>query len=177
MPVGTEVALVQLMMTLDDELRPTPTEIIESIRHRTYRNVDGSSTPPTNTGVGMHVREYTLKRRLLFDGLSRGGLAREPDEVPLYRVIFQPADAADWGSDKRKVLFQQCVDCHMSPKADRTGAHSMPSVVHMGGFDAGAQLGIVHPLDSSEAAVHGQRVARWKTQHETYRRLLEHLGH
>jgi len=175
-PVGTEVALVQFMMTLDTELRPTPTKIVESLRHRTYRNIDGSSTPPTNTGVGMHVREYTSKRRLLFDRLKRGGLAREPDELPIYRVIFQPANAPDWGTDKRKVLFQQCADCHMTPRADRTGVHSMPSIVHMGGFDAGAQLGIVHPLDPSKASVRGQRVARWKTQHETFRKLLDYLG-
>lgn len=174
-PVGTEVALVQFMMILDDHLEPTPTKIIESIRHRTYRNVDGSSAPPTNTGVGMHIREYTLKRRLLFDDLNRGGLAREPDDLPLYRVIFQPADAPDWGTDKRKVLFQQCADCHMTPQANRTGVRSLPSIVHMGGFSAGAQLGIVHALDPSKSAVHGRRVARWKTQHETYRELLEHL--
>ena len=69
---------------------------------------------------------------------------------------------------------ERCADCHMSPKADRTGAHSMPSIVHMGGFDAGAQPGIVHPLDPDEAGLRCQRAARWKTQHETNRRLLEH---
>lgn len=175
-PVGTEVALLQFMMTLDDQLRPTPTRIVESIRHRTYRNVDGGAEPATNTGVGMQIREYTLKRRLLFDNLNRGGLAREPDELPLYRVIFQPSHAPDWGTDRRKMLSQQCADCHMTPKADRTGVHSMPSIVHMGGFNAGAQLGIVHPLDPSQADVRGRRVARWKTQHETYRRLLDYLG-
>jgi hypothetical protein len=54
----------------------------------------------------------------------------------------------------------------------------MPSIVHMGGFDAGAQLGIAKPLTPKQqnANVKGKRVARWKTQHETYRRLLESLG-
>jgi hypothetical protein len=174
-PVGTEVALVQFMMTLDQQLRPTPTKIVESIRHRIYRNVDGTAQPPTNTRVGMHIREYTTKRQLLFNNL-RGGLAQEPEDAPLYRVIFQPIDAPDWGTERRKVLFQQCADCHMSPQANRIGVHSMPSIVHMGGFNAGAQLGIVHPLDPSDGAVHGNRVARWKTQHETYRRLLDYLG-
>lgn len=97
-PVGTEVALVQFMMTVDDSMRPTPTRIVESIRHRTFRNVDGGATPATNTGVGMHIREYTLKRRLLFDNLRHGGLVREPDDQPLYRVIFQPAYSPDWGT-------------------------------------------------------------------------------
>ncbi|MDP6444952.1 MAG: hypothetical protein QGG36_01205 [Pirellulaceae bacterium] len=177
-PVGTEVTLLQFMMTLDDKLRPTPTPIVESVRHRRFRNISGASEPHTNTGLGMHVMEYTLKRKLLFDDLQAGGLHREPDDRPLYLVIFQPPHAADWGTQGRKVLFQQCADCHLSPKANRLGVHSMPSIVHMGGFDAGAQLGIAKPLTPKQqnANVKGKRVARWKTQHETYRRLLESLG-
>jgi hypothetical protein len=174
-PVGTEVALVQFMMTLNDELLPVPTKIVESVRHRAFRNVDGSSVPDANTGVGMHVMEYTLKRRLLFDDLRAGGLQREPDDAALYRIIFQPDDAPDWGTNGRQVLFQQCANCHMTPNATRSGVHSMPSIVHMGGFDAGAQLGIVHPLQSGRDRVHANRTARWKAQHETYRRLLEYL--
>ncbi len=123
----------------------------------------------------MHVMEYTLKRRLLFDNLHAGGLQREPDDAPLYRIIFQPGDAPDWGTDRRKVLFQQCADCHMTPKATRVGVHSMPSIVHMGGFNAGAQLGIAHALESANRNIHAKRTARWKTQHETYRRLLDYL--
>ena len=175
-PVGTEVALVQFLVTLDEQLRPTPTKIVESIRHRLFRNVDGSDKPESNTGVGVTVREYTLKRRLLFDNLRHGGLQREPDQELLYRIIFQPPKAKDWGTEGRKTLFQQCIDCHMTPKHDRTGVHSMPSIVHMGGFDAGAQLGVVHPLHPKEADTQGKRVARWKTQHESYRRLLEYLN-
>ncbi len=72
-PVGTEVAIVQLPITLDDQLRPTPTSIVESVRLRVFRNVDGGAEPPTNTGIGMNVSELTLKRRLLFDGLKQGG--------------------------------------------------------------------------------------------------------
>ena len=124
----------------------------------------------------MNVMEYTLKRRLLFDNLRSGGLHREPADLPQYRVIFQSPNAPDWGSDGRKVLFQQCADCHMTPRADRTGVHSMPSIVHMGGFDAGAQLGIAVPLDPKKSNTRGKRAARWKAQHETYRRLLEYLG-
>ena len=175
-PVGTEVALVQFMMTLNRELQPVPTKIVESIRHRAYRNVDGSSTPETNTGVGMHVTEYTMKRRLLFNNLKHGGLEREPADLPQYRVIFQPQDAKDWGTDGRKVLFQQCADCHMSPRANRIGVHSMPSIVHMGGFDVGAQLGVARPLDPDKPDTRGKRAAKWKLQHETYRRLLDYVG-
>ena len=40
-PVGTEVVLMQLLITLDDALRPVPTRIVESVQLRTFRNVDG----------------------------------------------------------------------------------------------------------------------------------------
>jgi hypothetical protein len=175
-PVGTEVALVQSMMTLDDQLHPTPTRLVESVRMRNYLSTDGSNVGDTNTGLGMNVLEYTLKRRLLFDGLRAGGLAREDEHGPIYRVIFQGDEEPDWGHDRRKVLFQQCVDCHMSPNVDRKGVHSLVSIVHMGGFDAGAQPGIAVPVAAGTADVRGPRAARWKTNHETYRRLLEYLG-
>jgi hypothetical protein len=175
-PDGTEFALVQFMLVLDDKLKPTPTKIVESVRHRIYRNTTGESKPETNTGLGMHVMEYTLKRRLLFDQLKQGGLEREADDASLYRVIFQRPDTPDWGSDRRKTLFQQCADCHTTPAADKVGVQSVPSIVHMGGFDAGAQPGIARPLESKDAGVRGARVARWKSNHETYRRMLEQLG-
>jgi hypothetical protein len=142
------------MMTLDDQLRPTPTGLVESVRMRNYLSTDGTEVGDTNTNLGMNVMEYTLKRRLLLGGIG-GGLAREPDDVPLYRVIFQGDREPDWGGDRRKVLFQQCADCHMSPNADRTGVHSLPSIVHMGGFNAGAQLGVAVPLaaDSQEPSL------------------------
>ena len=45
----------------------------------------------------MNVSEYTFRRRLLFDGLRRGGLEREPDDEPQYRVIFQRRNAPRLG--------------------------------------------------------------------------------
>jgi ribosomal protein L34E len=174
-PAGTEFALVQFMMTLDDRLQPAPTRIVESVRLRVYRNVDGSAEPPTNTGRGMNALEYTMKRRLLFDDLRDGGLHREPDAVPTYRVIFQGPESPDWGYERRKPLVRQCADCHASPQRARAGVRSVPSIVNMGGFDAGAQLGIAVPLPAEPQQVRARRAARWKTHHESYRRLLECL--
>jgi hypothetical protein len=174
-PVGTEVALVQFAMTLDDKLQPTPTPIVESVRLRVFANVDGSDQPPTNTGVGMNVSEYTLKRRLLFDGLKHGGLAREADKTPIYRVIFQPENSPDWGDTGRTLsLAQDCRRCHTG--AGQIGVQTLPSIVHQGGVDAGAQLGVAHALAPGEASPRGPRAAVWKTRHETYRRLLDYLG-
>jgi hypothetical protein len=174
-PVGTEVALVQSLITLDDQLRPTPTPIVESVRLRVFRNVDGGAELPTNTGVGMNVSEFTLKRRLLFDGLKQGGLEREPDDQPLYRVIFMGDAAPDWGDVGRTLtLAQDCRRCHTG--AGQIGVQTIFSLVHQGGVDAGAQLGVAHPLAAGEPSPRGARGATWKSRHETYRRLLDYVG-
>ncbi len=177
-PVGTEVVLMQLMMSLDEQLRPVPTRIVESVQFRSFLNVDGSSEPPTNTGVGINVLDYRMKRQLLFDGLESGGLHREPEDEPQYRVAIGGAKptAPDWGFDDKKVLFQQCADCHMSPKLARLGVASIPSLTHSGGFDAGAMMGVSRPLEADDIGARGKRVARYKSRHESYRRLLEYLG-
>jgi hypothetical protein len=174
-PLGTEVALVQFMMTLDDRLQPTPTPIVESVRLRVFRNVDGSADPPTNTHVGMNVSEYTLKRSLLFDGLRQGGLVRERDEQPLYRVIFMGEKAPDWGDVGRSLtLAQDCRRCHTG--AGQIGVQTIFSLVHQGGVDAGAQLGVAHAIPIGAPTPRGARAAVWKSRHETYRRLLDYLG-
>ena len=174
-PAGMEVALIQLMMTLDEELRPTPTPIVESVRLRVFRNVDGTEDPPTNTRVGMNVSEYTLKRRLLFDGLKYGGLEREPDDRPIYRVIFMGDQAPDWGDIGRSLtLVQDCRRCHTG--AGQIGVQTVFSLVHQGGVDAGAQLGVAHALAPGAPSPRGARAATWKSRHETYRRLLEYVG-
>ncbi|MEX0978275.1 MAG: hypothetical protein WDZ48_05460 [Pirellulales bacterium] len=177
-PVGTEVLLLQQIMAMDDQLRPTPTGIVESVQIRVFCNVDGSLEPQTNTGVGINVLDYRMKRHLLFDSLKAGGLEREPEQEPQYRVAVDgtKAGAPDWGYADKAVLFQQCADCHMSPRLERLGVASMPSIINTGGFDAGAQMGVARPLNPSQSDVRGKRVARFKSRHESYRRLLEYLG-
>ncbi len=177
-PVGTEVLLMQRMVALDDQLRPVPTSIVESIQFRVFCNLDGSAEPETNTGVGINVLDYRLKRHLLFNNFKAGGLDREPEGEPQYRVAVEgnKAGAPDWGYDGKKVLFQQCADCHMSPKLERLGVVSIPSIIHTGGFDAGAMMGVSRPLEPDQSDVRGLRVSRYKSRHESYRRLLEYLG-
>jgi len=177
-PVGTEVVLLQLMMSMDEQLRPVPTQIVESLQFRVFRNLDGANEPATNTGVGINVLDYRMKRHLLFNELKSGGLEREPEEEPQYRVAIGglKATTPDWGFDGKKVLFQQCADCHMSPRLTRLGVTSIPSITHSGGFDAGAMMGISRPLPPGENGIRGKRVARFKSRHESHRRLLEHLG-
>lgn len=176
-PVHTEVLLLQLMMTMDDQLRPIPTNIVESVQIRVFCNLDGASVPTTNTGVGVNILDHRLQRHLLFNGLKAGGLHREPEDLPQYRVAIDGAKqtAPDWGFAGKAVLFQQCTDCHMSPRLDRPGVVSIPSIIHSGGFDAGAQIGISRPVEPGQEQVRSQRVARYKLRHESFRRLREFL--
>jgi len=177
-PVGTEVVLLQLMMSMDEQLRPVPIRIVESFQFRVFRNLDGSSEPETNTGVGINVLDYRMKRHLLFDALKSGGLEREPEEDAQYRVAIDgtKATAPDWGFAGKAVLFQQCADCHMSRKLERLGVASIPSITHSGGFDAGAMMGVSRPLPLDQTDTRGKRVARYKSRHESFRRLQEYLG-
>lgn len=177
-PVGTEVALVQFMVLLDNKMRPVPTSLVESVQMRIYRNITGAAEPETNTGVGINVLDIRLKRHLLFDNLKAGGLEREREDLPQYRVAIDglKSTAPDWGFAGKKVLFQQCADCHLGRKLERLGVASIPSMTHSGGFDAGAMMGISRPLDPKNRDVRGKRVARYKSRLESYRRLVDHLG-
>ena len=176
-PIGTEVVLLQLMMTMDDQLHPVPTKIVESFQFRMYRNLDGSNIPDTNTDAGINVLDYRLKRHLLFENLKSGGLERELEHEPQYRVVVDGLHpkAKDWGFPDKELLFKQCVDCHLSPKHERPGVLSIPSMVHSGGFNAGAQMGVAQPVDPENGNIRGIRVARYKNRHETFRRLIEFL--
>lgn len=177
-PVGAEFVLLQQMVVLNDRLQPVPTDIVESVQLRVYANIDGSSQPDTNTGLGMNILDYRMKRHLLFDGLKHGGLERELEELGAYRVAIDGSKptAPDWGFADKEVLFQQCADCHLGRRQERLGAPSVPTLTHSGGFDAGAMMGVSHAIGSEEIGNRAKRVARYKSRHETYRRLLEHVG-
>ena len=177
-PVGAEFVLLQQMVVLNDQLQPAPTNLVESVQLRVYANIDGSTEPDTNTGLGMNILDYRMQRRLLFDGLKQGGLHREPEEQPAYRVAIGGSSpkAPDWGFDDREVLFQQCADCHLGRRQERLGVASIPTLINSGGFGAGAQMGISQAIKPEEIGNRGKRVTRYKSRHETYRRLLEYLG-
>ena len=171
LPVGTEAALVQFLIALDDQLQPVPTRLVQSVRLRTFKNTDGAADPDTDSAKGMNVYEYILRRRLLFNGLRHGGLEREPNDLPQYRLVFLGPKSPDWGPRGRlDTVAQQCVSCHTG---QGPGAFSLATLINQGGFDAGAMLGVAVPLDPGQASPRGPRAARWKMRDETYRRLIE----
>lgn len=172
MPAGTEVSLVQFLIALDTNLQPVPTSLVESVRVTVYKSVTGDKDASTNTEQGINVAKYTLKRRLAFAQMQFGGLRREPDDLPVYRVIFESENAQDWGPRGR--FFDLAADCR-SCHSDRgqSGVHTIPSLVNSGGIDSGAQLGIVHTLPANAPSPHPARTVKWKKSDETYRRLVE----
>ena len=141
-PVGTEAAIVQFMIVLDDRLVPVPTRLVESLRVSVYKNVDGTPDPETNTGLGLIGRVYGAQRRLLFDNLKHGGLARAPDDAPTYQVLLSGHN--DWGHfGRQQSVVQTCMHCHMHEK-EKTGVFSLNSIVSF--VPDGGMPGIVIPM-------------------------------
>ncbi len=100
----------------------------------------------------MNVLDYRMKRHLLFAGLKAGGLDRESEDEPQYRVAIGGSKpvAPDWGYEGKTVLFQQRADCHMGRGLERLGVASILSIVHLGGFDAGAMMGVTRALSPDQ---------------------------
>ena len=171
-PAGTETAIIEFMIALDDQLEAVPTEIVESARTSIYKNVTGKLDPETNTGRGVSFRAYVLRRRLLFDNLNQGGLERLADDAPTYAVLLNGQH--DWGNSARQQsVIQSCLACHMHEKT-RVGVFSLNTIFCFA--PDGGMPGIVTPMGSGEIRPYprAQRVARWKMGQEDYLRLAEY---
>lgn len=172
-PAGTETAIVQFMVVLDEELNPVPTRVVELVHVNVYRNVTGAPDPPTNAGRGLSFRQYVARRRLLFDGLKQGGLERQPDDAPTYRVLLD--SPRDWGAfGRQRSVVQTCLACHMHER-DRVGVRSLNSIFC---FVAERGMpGIVIPMGAGATKVYSraERTVRWKLSQEDYLRLAEYV--
>jgi hypothetical protein len=176
LPAGTEVALLQFLIALDTKLQLVPTPLVESVRLLIFKNTNGLSDPSTNLGNGVNASKYTLKRRLAVaeGGMRHGGLQREPDGLPVYRVLFENEAAPDWGARRRYYkLTADCRACHSG--AGQTGLQMIGSMVNTASIDTGAALGVSHALPAGAPSPHPARTVKWKTAEETYRRLVEYL--
>lgn len=171
-PVGTENAIVQFMIVLDENLNPVPTRVVELVHLLVYKNVDGAADPQSNTGRGLIARQYVARRRLLFDGLKQGGLERQPDDAPTYRVLLT-ADK-DWGAfGRQQSVVQTCLHCHMYD-SDRVGVFSINSIFCY--VPERGMPGIVIALGSGDIRTYSraERTVRWKLGQEDYLRLIEY---
>lgn len=175
-PVGTETAIIQCMVVLDEQLHPIPTRVTELVHLNVYKNVTGAPDPQTNTGRGMICRQYVIRRRLLFDGLKQGGLERQRDDAPTYRVLLD--SPRDWGAyGRQRSVVQTCLGCHMTEKGgfmNYVGVFSLNSIFC---FVADRGMpGIVIPMGDGEIKSYSraERTARWKLGQEDYLRLVEY---
>jgi len=170
-PVGTEAAIVQFMVVLDDRLEPVPTQVVELVHVFVYKNVNGSPDPQANTGRGLNAMQYVVRRRLLFDGLKQGGLDRNADDAPTYRTLVN--GSRDWGAfGRQQSVVQTCLHCHMFNK-EKVGIFSLNSTsCHA----PNQQPGIVIPMGSGPIRTYSraERTARWKSRQEDYLRLVEY---
>jgi len=157
---------------LNDRLVPVPTRLVESVRISVYKNVDSTPDPETNTGLGLIGRVYGAQRRLLFDGLKHGGLARAPDNAPTYGVLLNGYE--DWGHfGRQQSVVQTCVHCHLHWKWKR-GVFSLNTIVSF--VPGGGMPGIVIPMGYGDVVPlpRAERIARWKQRQEDYLRLVEY---
>jgi hypothetical protein len=171
-PVGTETAIVEFMVVLDEGLNPVPTRVAALAHVNVYRNVDGTPDPKTNTGRGLISRQYVVRRRLLFDGLKQGGLEQVPDDAPTYRVLLN--SPKDWGEfGRQQSVAQTCLHCHMHER-DRVGVHSLNSISCY--VPEHGMPGIVIPMGSGDIRTYSraERTVRWKLGQEDYLRLVEY---
>jgi hypothetical protein len=170
-PVGTEAAIVQFLVVLDDRLQPIPTRVVELVHVFVYKNVDGSPDPQTNTGRGLNGMQYVVRRRLLFDGLKQGGLDRNADDAATYRTLIN--GSGDWGAfGRQQSVVQTCLHCHMFDRK-KVGIFSLNSTAC---HAPDQQPGVVISMGSGpiRTCSRAERTARWKTRQEDYLRLVEY---
>jgi hypothetical protein len=173
-PDGAQAAIVQFMVVLDDQLRPTPTDVAESVRLSVYKNAVGTPDPETNSGAGVIFRIYTGRRRLLFDNLKQGGLERLADDAPTYTVLINGEQ--DWGiSARQQTVVQSCVGCHMH-ETSRVGVFSLNTIFCFA--PEYGMPGIVIPLGSGpiQTLSRAERIVRWKSRQEDYLRLKSYAA-
>ncbi|MEK7677559.1 MAG: hypothetical protein AAB676_17155 [Verrucomicrobiota bacterium] len=171
-PVGTETAIVEFMVVLDEGLNPVATRVVELVHVSVYKNVDGAPDPQTNTGRGLIARQYVARRRLLFDGLKEGGLERAADDAPTYRVLMN--SPKDWGEfGRQQSVAQTCLHCHMYDR-DRAGVHSLNSISCY--VPEHGMPGVVIAMGSGDIRTYSraERTVRWKLGQEDYLRLVEY---
>jgi hypothetical protein len=127
-PVGTQVALVREMLTIDDHGKIKPTRLIESIQFRVYREIPkGDPAHPEGfddlTGK-QDFYEFRMTRKDLFAGTAGGLHADGPrDEDILPFVNPGPHDPFEEKPPIRPGTFTimaQCAGCHKQP-----GIHSV----------------------------------------------------
>jgi hypothetical protein len=176
-PAGTQLALLRQMVVLDKNLEPVPTSIVQELRMRIFKNVEGKEDPATTSGEGVNIYSYELKRALAFDGLRKGGLERQPNNLKVYRPLFHFNE--DWGRAKGREglaflpVATHCIACHGHKPGGNVGVYSIHSIhaaFSLAGATRNGPPGIASPMPA-DAPSQAQRAVAMVKGREEYRRL------
>lgn len=127
-PVGTQVALVREVLTIDDKGKIRPTRIIESIQFRVYRDIP-KGNPARPEGFDdlegkQDFFELRFTRKDLFAGTNGGLHAVSPQEKEISFLITPLPDDPFEEKDRARIpaspIMAACAGCHRSP-----GIHSV----------------------------------------------------
>jgi hypothetical protein len=128
-PAGTALALIRMMVLVDNQGNLQPTSLIEEIQIRVHRAVPNTIENSRNPArAAMDVGEFKLSRTKLFAGESGGlrALGKEDTEFPIFQSHGDDLfDANLIGIQFERLLrvpLQFCAACH-----SRSGVHSMLS--------------------------------------------------
>jgi hypothetical protein len=178
-PAGTQLALLRQMVVLDKNLEPVPTSIVQELRMRIFKNVEGKEDPATTSGEGVNIYFYELKRALAFDGLRKGGLERQPNNLKVYRPLFHFNE--DWGRARGREglaflpVATHCIACHGHKPGGNVGVYSIHSIhaaFSLAGATRNGPPGIATPM-TKEAPTQAQRAEKIILSRPEYRQLVE----
>ena len=111
-PVGTETAIVEFMVVLDEGLNPVATRVVELVHVSVYKNVDGAPDPQTNTGRGLIARQYVARRSAAVRRPRRRAVSNgQPTMRPPIVLMNSPKDWGEFG--RQQSVAQTCLHCHM----------------------------------------------------------------
>jgi hypothetical protein len=109
-PVGTAVALVRLMMVVDQEGEITPTPIVQTAQFRVYREVGADVK---NDEDSQAVYKYVMQRARLFSGKQGGLRAMTAHERSGLSLIYNDDEfQVNDSKHNRQTVMQSCIDCH-----------------------------------------------------------------
>ena len=109
-PVGTAVALVRLMMVVDQEGEITPTPIVQTAQFRVYREVGADVK---NDEDSQAVYKYVMQRARLFSGKQGGLRAMTAHERSGLSLIYNDDEfQVNDSKHNRQTVMKSCIDCH-----------------------------------------------------------------
>ena len=132
-PVGTQLALVRMIVLVDKDGNFQPTKLVEDVQVRIHRAIpsespEGLRTDRNPARTALDVYEFKLSRVKLFAQESGGlqPLAKDDTEFPLFMShnvdLFESSTRESSVERELRAPLKSCSSCHFRP-----GVHSMLS--------------------------------------------------